>query len=649
MASSASNMWVLLGLGLAGILILTRKLKKTVKEDFGAFVQRLQLLPPPQPAPPKAPHPLTGLSFAVSDVIAEAWFAEYCEIIMLSMLAALQKHSVMNIGYVEFTCYLVVASLYRLLCIMLDPYGLFDIDGYVTEFGNPDWGRTHKAAYQTASAVLTMVQGGATCVGKTVVTEMAYSISGENKHFGTPTNPEAPARVPGGASSGAAVAVAANLVDFSLGIDTVGGVRLPAGFCGIMGFRPSHGVISLSGAIPVSSSLDAIGCFAKDPDVLRRVVHVLLQIQFTSQRNPRQILVADDCFELIKIPVDRVAQPVIRSTEKLFGSRFFTRQILKHVQLGDYISAKVPTLKELYGKAVNGMTKTSGLRLLATAMQFLLRHEFNQNHKEWINSVNPSLDPVITGHIHNMQELDEIDIQKLHRIRDEVRSALNLLLKDDGILVIPTFADPPPKLGGKDILSVDFESRLFCLSSIASMSGCCQSAGRLPCGQGSVAVPLGSHDKAPVSVSLLARHGGDRFLLDTLQAMYPSLQEQSGLASKSKLSRNVTINRELSADIAKEKGNKAYKDREWQQAISFYSEAIKLDPENATYYNNRAAAYLEAGSFHRAEADCTKVINLEKKVLFFLELTCRLLMFCYKSGMDLSGTLEVLILELVKC
>lgn len=70
MASAPANLWVLLGLGLAGILIMTKKLKKNkvVKQDFGAFVLRFQLLPPPQPSPPKAPHPLTGLTFAVSDV-----------------------------------------------------------------------------------------------------------------------------------------------------------------------------------------------------------------------------------------------------------------------------------------------------------------------------------------------------------------------------------------------------------------------------------------------------------------------------------------------------------------------------------------------------------------------------------------------------
>ncbi|KAA3476040.1 outer envelope protein 64, chloroplastic isoform X1 [Gossypium australe] len=118
MASHAANLWVLLGLGLAGIFLMTKRLKKTIKADFGAFIQKLELLPPPQPAPPKAPHPLTGLKFAVSDV--------------------------------------------------------FDIEGFVTGFGHPDWLRTHEPSTRTSPVVLALVEGGATCIGKTVVDELAY-------------------------------------------------------------------------------------------------------------------------------------------------------------------------------------------------------------------------------------------------------------------------------------------------------------------------------------------------------------------------------------------------------------------------------------------------------------------------------------------
>ncbi|KAF9592601.1 hypothetical protein IFM89_016211 [Coptis chinensis] len=81
---------------------------------------------------------------------------------------------------------------------------------------------------------------------------------------GTPLNPDVPAHVPGGSSSGSAVVVAAQLVDFSLGTDTVGCVRTPASFCGILGFRASHGLVSTVGLVANSQSLDAIGVICRE-------------------------------------------------------------------------------------------------------------------------------------------------------------------------------------------------------------------------------------------------------------------------------------------------------------------------------------------------------------------------------------------------
>ncbi|XP_021292215.1 outer envelope protein 64, chloroplastic [Herrania umbratica] len=563
MASHAANLWVLLGLGLAGILLMTKRLKKTIKADFGAFIQKLELLPPPQPAPPKAPHPLTGLSFAVSD--------------------------------------------------------LFDIEGYVTGFGHPDWVRTHEASSRTSPVVLSLVEGGASCVGKTVVDELAYGIHGENKHYSTPTNPAAPARIPGGSSSGAAVAVAANFVDFSLGIDTLGGVRVPAAFCGVIGLRPSYGVVSHTGIIPVSSSLDTVGLLAKDPNILHRVGLVLLQLPFSVQRNPRQILLADDCFQLLKIPMERVSQVVINSTEKLFG-----RQVLKHENLEDYFSSKVPSLKEFYRQKINSDLKISSIRLLANVAQFLQRYEFKCMHEEWISSEKPILDSAVSTQINETLDLTDKEIEICKSIRNEMRLAVNSLLKDDGILVIPTTAHPPPKLGSKEIFSEDYHNCMFSLLSIASISGCCQ-----------VTLPLGYHDKYPVSVSFIARHGGDRFLLDTVQTMYSSLQEHADTVAKSKSSCNA-VNREQSAEVAKEKGNQAYKDKQWQKAVGFYTEAIKLNGNNATYYSNRAAAYLELGSFLQAEADCTKAINLDKKNVkaYLRRGTAREMLGYYKEAIE---------------
>ncbi|KAK1287724.1 hypothetical protein QJS10_CPB19g00894 [Acorus calamus] len=564
MTSAATNLFVLLGLGLAGVLLMTRRLKKAVREDFGAFVERLQLLPPPPPPPPKAPHPLTGLTFAVSDI--------------------------------------------------------FDIDGYTTGFGHPDWARTHDIAYRTSAAVSALIEGGATCVGKTVIDELAYGINGENGLYGTPTNPAAPTRLPGGSSSGSAVAVAAQLVDFSLGTDTVGGVRVPGGYCSIYAFRPSHGVVSSMGVIPVSPSLDTIGWFAKDPSILRRVGHVLLQLPYANSGHPRHVIFADDCFQLSQVPVNRISQVVTRCTEKLFG-----RQVLNHIDIGEYFASKVPSLKQFQDKNQNGEMRSSSLVSLANAMRLLCRSEFKHNHKDWINSITPVLHPSISLHINSpSEEAEDANIEQCQIAKNEARLALNSLLKNDGILVLPTVAGPPPKLGSKEILSDDYQTRTYSLLAVAGLSGCCQ-----------VNVPLGLHEKCPVSVSLIARYGGDRFLLDTLCTMQSSIQDEVDIVEKFNFSSN-TISQEESAEIAKGKGNAYFKDKQWQKAINCYSEAIKLNGKNATYYSNRAAAYLELGSFIQAESDCSNAINLDKKNIkaYLRRGTAREMLGFYKDAIE---------------
>ena len=110
---------------------------------------------------------------------------------------------------------------------------IFDVAGYVTGGGNPDWQATHAPATRTAWVVQALVDAGASMVGKTITDEITRGILGENAHYGTPINPRAPERVPGGSSSGSASAVAGELVDCALGSDTGGSVRVPASFCGL--------------------------------------------------------------------------------------------------------------------------------------------------------------------------------------------------------------------------------------------------------------------------------------------------------------------------------------------------------------------------------------------------------------------------------
>lgn len=133
------------------------------------------------------------------------------------------------------------------------------------------------------------------------------------------------------------------------------------------------------------------------------------------------------------------------------------------------------------------------------------------------------------------------------------------------------------------------------------MSGCCQ-----------VTIPLGKNDGCPISVSFITFHGGDKFLLDTVLDMYSSLKEQINFVSNPAPLQDANEDFDAS-ELLKEKGNAAYKGKQWNKAINYYSEAIKLNGENATYYSNRAAAYLQLGCFQKAEEDCNRAISLDKK------------------------------------
>ncbi|XP_058183225.1 amidase 1-like isoform X2 [Rhododendron vialii] len=421
---------------------------------------------------------------------------------------------------------------------------IFDMEGYVTGFGNPDWARTHSAATTTAPAVLAMLSGGATCMGRTVMDEMAYSINGENKHYGTPKNICSPDRLPGGSSSGSAVAVAGMLVDFSLGelclyyklvvfllmlhkldqkvsfvtgTDTGGSVRVPASYCGILGFRPSHGVVSTTGVIPLAQSLDTVGWFARDADILNRVGRVLLQLPEVEPVKPTHITIAEDCFPLLSIPNHRVTSVLVKSVEKLFGGH-----IVKYACLGDYVKDKVPTLKHFKGDRLeNQEYNVAPLAALSSAYRRLERSEFKNNHGEWVSTIKPDLGPGISERVWAAVRSTDENLDVCHSVKTELRAALTALLGDHGILAIPTVPGLPPKLQTEPPTLETFRFRAFSLLSIAGMSSFCQ-----------VSIPLGTYDNLPISVSLLAKHGSDGFLLNLVETLYGTLREQIDIAQE---------------------------------------------------------------------------------------------------------------------
>ena len=214
---------------------------------------------------------------------------------------------------------------------------IFDVEGHVTGGGNPDWKAGQTAAEATAWAVEVLVSAGATMVGKTHTDELTRGILGVNAHYGTPLNPKAPGRVPGGSSSGSAAAVAGGLVDFALGSDTGGSVRIPAGFCGLYGLRPTHGRIPLDGMLLQAPSYDTVGWFARDPDLFARVGAVLLQTRIGPIR-PRRLVVAEDAFEVADPSVREALEPLVERLGSLIG--LSSRERLAPTSLSDWAAGQ---------------------------------------------------------------------------------------------------------------------------------------------------------------------------------------------------------------------------------------------------------------------------------------------------------------------
>ncbi|MCH7913371.1 MAG: amidase [Deltaproteobacteria bacterium] len=349
---------------------------------------------------------------------------------------------------------------------------LFDVAGFVTGAGNPDWLRTHEPATKTAPAVQAVVDAGATLVGKTHMDELAFSINGENAHYGTPVNSRAPGRIPGGSSSGSASVVAGEMVDFALGSDTGGSVRIPASYCGTCGFRPSHGRISLAGVVPLAPSFDTVGWFAGKASVLERVGRVLLA-DSSERSRPRRLLLADDAFAMADASVRSALQPAVDGLADMIGATV-------HVTLS--------------GK---------GLEEWMLAFRILQGREIWTSHGDWIRRVGPSFGPGVKERFEWVATIDAGSIARAEPVREEVSARLDGLLAEGEVLCLPTaptiapLKDTPPQELGS------VRDRIMALTCIAGLACLPQ-----------VSLPVGAIEGCPVGLSLMARRASDVTLLE---------------------------------------------------------------------------------------------------------------------------------------
>lgn len=374
--------------------------------DFGAFVPG-----PRVSVPPTGAGPLSGLTFAVKDLI--------------------------------------------------------DVAGVPTGGGNPDWLKTQKPAGTSAPTVAALLAAGAALNGKTITDELAFGLEGTNVHYGMPINPVCPDRLPGGSSSGSGVAVAAALVDFALGTDTGGSVRVPSSFVGVFGFRPTHGAVSLDGVVPFSPSYDTVGWFARDIATLSLVGDVLLP---KAHAPPiRTLRIVSDAFAL--------ADPAVSA---LLRSRCAALGITDEITLFD---GAADDWLECYR-----VVQCAGIW---------------QSLGPWISSANPTFGEAVTARFAEASSITPDEIARWGPIRAAFAARVRAMLGDGVGLVVPTAPRIALKRNAASAEFCDFYPRALTLTSIAGHAGLPQ-----------ISVPAGRVDGCPVGLSIVASAGHDRALLE---------------------------------------------------------------------------------------------------------------------------------------
>ena len=162
-----------------------------------------------------------------------------------------------------------------------------DVAGTVTTAGSPAFAATATPAWADAACLQGIRTAGLAIVGKTNLHELCFGSTGVNPWFGTPPNPFDESLIPGGSSSGSAVAVAVGAADLALGTDSAGSVRTPAACCGVVGYRPTFGLVPLSGVVALSPSLDTVGALARTVDEVRWVMNLISPLPIAASRDRR--------------------------------------------------------------------------------------------------------------------------------------------------------------------------------------------------------------------------------------------------------------------------------------------------------------------------------------------------------------------------
>jgi amidase len=360
--------------------------------------------------------------------------------------------------------------------IALGVKALIDVAGVVTTAGSPDFARGRAPASASAPCVSALVAAGATVVGVTVSDELAYSLAGRNVHVAQPVNVAAPGRTPGGSSVGSAAAVAAGLVPLALATDTGGSIRVPASYCGIFGWRPTHGAVSVEGVVPLSPSFDTVGLLAASAALLAAGAEVL--VRHAPGTNP---LEADG------------ARPEVRPA-----------------LVDDVLAATAPEVRgavaaatrRAVGPDLGSISLGVDLLVAREAFRVLQSLEAWATHGAWIEAAHPTLGPDIAERFEAASAIPSDEVEWARPVQEQVRAAIVAATADGQALVVPAAAGVAPPIGQGGADGAATRAATMSLTCLAGLAGA-------PV----VVVPGAVVDDLPVGVAVIGAPGSDLALL----------------------------------------------------------------------------------------------------------------------------------------
>ena len=349
---------------------------------------------------------------------------------------------------------------------------LFDVAGYPTGGGSPIVLAMSGIKTRNAPTVQKLLDAGAQFAGKTVTDEFAFSMNGNNAHFGAPINGAAPDRITGGSSSGSASAVSSGLCDFALGTDTGGSVRAPANHCGLIGLRPTHGRVSLEGALDLAPSFDTCGWLARDVGTFVRVGEVLLGVDAAPLPAQVRLLWPEDVWAMMDAPARDALDGAVQRVQSALGP-----------------AAPVQTVLESWD-----------------AMYWNFR--YLQSREAWltdgplIERYAPPLGPGVAERFAWSRQVTDGQVKTAGIFRSAFRTQLAALLGTDGVLLLPTMPDIAPLRSALEASLEDYRNRAIRMLCIAGHAGFPQ-----------LSLPMATRAGAPLGLSLLGPAGSDRSLL----------------------------------------------------------------------------------------------------------------------------------------